>query len=132
MPHGSGQMIRQSLMYAKPWQRYVIAGVMIAGGAVLVVLGHVAGALLAPAGALLIWYMLRYRMRSGYGVRHGENAADSDRAGEVPDHSRVIDVGACKRDLVHPLPAITDRRLSSWNVVYRTPGLCGQDGTPNE
>ena len=64
MPHGSGQMIRQSLMYAKPWQRYVIAGVMIAGGAGLVALGHVAGALLAPAGALLIWYMLRYRMRS--------------------------------------------------------------------
>jgi hypothetical protein len=33
MPYGSGQVIRQAMMYAKPWQRYVIAGTMMAGGA---------------------------------------------------------------------------------------------------
>lgn len=64
MPYGSGQVIRQALMRAEPWQRYVIAGAMILGGAGLVVVGHVAGVLLATAGVLLIGRMLRYRIRS--------------------------------------------------------------------
>ena len=62
MPHGSGQVIRQTMMYAKPWQRYVIAGAMVAGGAALVAIGHVAGIVLAGAGALLLWRMLRSRV----------------------------------------------------------------------
>ena len=64
MPYGSGQVVRQALIHAKPWQRYVIAAVMVVGGAGLVALGHVAGALLAVAGAVLMWRMLRYRIRS--------------------------------------------------------------------
>ncbi len=84
MPFGSGQMIRQALIHAKPWQRYVIAGAMIAGGAGLVVLGHVAGVLLAAAGLLLVGRMLRYRIRSRSGSRRA-GPTDPDRNGETPD-----------------------------------------------
>ena len=66
MPHGSGQLIRQALIQAKPRQRYVIACGMLVGGVVLVALGHLAGAVLAAAGALLMWRMLRYRL----GLKH--------------------------------------------------------------
>jgi hypothetical protein len=64
MPYGSGQLIRMSLLRAKPWQRYLICCAMIGGGVLLVAVGHVAGALLAVAGAALGWRMLSYRMRS--------------------------------------------------------------------
>ncbi len=64
MPYGSGHVVRQAVMFAKPWQRYVIAGAMIAGGVGLVAIGRVSGVLLAAAGALLLWRMLRYSLRS--------------------------------------------------------------------
>ena len=64
MPYGSGHVIRQAMMYAKPWQRYVIAGAMIAGGVVLVAVGRVTGVVLVAVGALLLWRMLRYRLQS--------------------------------------------------------------------
>jgi hypothetical protein len=35
MPYGSGQVIRQALIQAKPWQRYLIGVVMVADGVVL-------------------------------------------------------------------------------------------------
>ncbi len=63
MHYGSGQLIRQTLMHAKPWQRYLIGVVMIVGGVVLVLIGHIAGGLLAVAGVLLLWRMLRYPLR---------------------------------------------------------------------
>ena len=65
MPHGAGPAIRLVLVHAKPWQRYLICIAMIAGGAGLVALGHVAGVAFAGAGCLLIWPMIHYRMRSG-------------------------------------------------------------------
>jgi hypothetical protein len=58
MAYGSGQVIRQALGHARPWQRCVIALVMIVGGAGLAVLGHGAGVLLSAAGAVLVWRML--------------------------------------------------------------------------
>jgi hypothetical protein len=73
MPYGSGQVVRQALIHAKPWQRDVICTAMILGGAGLAALGHVAGVLLAAAGALLIWRMLRYRLRFRLGGgRHAD------------------------------------------------------------
>ena len=67
MPYGSGQLIRMALLRAKPWQRYLICSAMIGGGVLLVAVGHVAGALLAVAGAALGWRMLSYRIRSRSG-----------------------------------------------------------------
>ena len=63
MPHGAGPAIRLALISAKPWQRYVICVAMIAGGAALVALGHVAGVVLAGAGLLLMWRLIQYRSR---------------------------------------------------------------------
>jgi hypothetical protein len=77
MPYGSGPMIRQALIHAKPWQRYAIGIAMILGGAGLAALGHVAGVLLAAAGTLLIWRMLRYRMRFRRGRSRPANGVAS-------------------------------------------------------
>jgi hypothetical protein len=63
MHYGSGQLIRQTLMHAKPRQRYLIGVVMLVGGVVLVLIGHIAGGLLAAGGVLLLWRMARYRLR---------------------------------------------------------------------
>ena len=63
MPYGSGPIIRQALMHATPWQRYLIGVAMVAGGVVLVLLGRVTGGLLAVAGAFLLWRMVRFRLR---------------------------------------------------------------------
>jgi hypothetical protein len=64
MHYGSGQAIRQTIIVAKPWQRYLLGVGMIAIGAVLVAIGHIAGGLLAVAGVVLLWRMVRYRLRS--------------------------------------------------------------------
>lgn len=61
MPYGTGLVVRSAFIKAKPWQRYVIAIVMIAGGAVLAVFGHLAGALLSIGGIILFSRMLRAR-----------------------------------------------------------------------
>jgi hypothetical protein len=82
MPYGSGHVIRQSLMYAKPWQRYVIAGTMVVGGGALAVLGHVAGVLLAGAGAVLLWRMLGHRLRSRHGDRRAADVSEVRENGE--------------------------------------------------
>jgi hypothetical protein len=76
MPYGSGPLIRQALMGAKPWQRYLIAVAMVGGGVVLVVIGHVAGALLAVSGVLLLVRMVQFRLRrrqrtTGSGAEEG-------------------------------------------------------------
>jgi hypothetical protein len=63
MPYGSGPLIRHAFTQATPWQRSLIAVGMVAGGVVLVLLGHVAGGLLAVTGILLLWRMLRSRFR---------------------------------------------------------------------
>jgi hypothetical protein len=62
MHYGSGQVIRQAILVAKPWQRYLIGIVMIAVGAALLALGHLAGGLLAAAGLFLLWRMARHRV----------------------------------------------------------------------
>ena len=87
MPYGSGHVIREALIHAKPWQRYVISGAMILGGAGLAALGHGAGVLLAAAGALLMWQMLRSRMRSRFGAGRGANGLEPDRSGEASERS---------------------------------------------
>jgi hypothetical protein len=71
MPYGSGPLVRHALIYAKPWQRYLICAGMILGGAALAALGHLAGGVLAAAGALLLYRM--YRMRP---VRAADRPAD--------------------------------------------------------
>lgn len=54
MPYGTGPLIRQALLRASPWQRHLIGVAMVGGGAVLVFLGHVAGAVLCFTGLLLL------------------------------------------------------------------------------
>ncbi len=61
MHYGSGPVVRQALLRAAPWQRVLIGAAMVAGGVVFVLFGHVAGVLLAGAGALLLWRMVRER-----------------------------------------------------------------------
>jgi hypothetical protein len=63
MPYGTGPLIRQTIMHAAPWQRYLIGVAMVAGGIVLVMLGHVAGGVLSVAGIFLLWRMMHYRLR---------------------------------------------------------------------
>jgi hypothetical protein len=63
MHYGSGQAIRQAIRVAKPWQRYLIGVAMITAGAVLVTVGHIAGGLLAVAGVVLLWRMVRHGLR---------------------------------------------------------------------
>jgi hypothetical protein len=70
MPYGSGQVIRQAMMFAKPWQRYVMAGAMIGGGVGLAAVGHITGIVLAAVGALLLWRMFQVRLRT----RHQNSA----------------------------------------------------------
>ena len=53
MPYGSGHAVRQAMTYAKPWQRYVIAGGLIVGGVGLAAFGRVSGVVLAALGARL-------------------------------------------------------------------------------
>jgi hypothetical protein len=61
MPYGTGLVARSALINAKPWQRYVIVIAMIAGGAALAILGHLAGALLSIGGIVLFSRLLRAR-----------------------------------------------------------------------
>ena len=63
MHYDGGQVIRQALIQAKPWQRYLIGVAMIAVGSVLVIIGHFAGGLLAVAGVILLSRMARHRLR---------------------------------------------------------------------
>ncbi len=63
MPYGTGPIVRQALVRACPWQRYLVGVVMVAGGVALVLLGHVTGGLLAVAGAFLLWRMVGVRLR---------------------------------------------------------------------
>ena len=63
MPYGTGPIIRHALIGATPWQRYLIGVAMVVGGVALVALGRVTGGLLAVAGAVLLWRMVRGRLR---------------------------------------------------------------------
>jgi Mn2+/Fe2+ NRAMP family transporter len=63
--YGTGPILRQTLVHAKPWQRYLIAVAMVAGGVVLVLLGRVPGALLSLAGLFMLFSMIRYRFGRG-------------------------------------------------------------------
>jgi hypothetical protein len=65
MAYGTGPLLRQTLLHAKPWQRCLIAVSMIAGGVVLVLLGRVSGGLLSVAGLFLLGQMIRYRFARG-------------------------------------------------------------------
>jgi hypothetical protein len=69
MPYGSGPVIRHALIVAKPWQRYLICTAMILGGVALAALGHVAGVVLAAAGAFLLYRMRPGRARGSPGER---------------------------------------------------------------
>jgi hypothetical protein len=65
MAYGTGPLLREALVHAKPWQRSLIAVAMIAGGVALVLLGRITGALLSVAGLFLIGQMIRYRFDRG-------------------------------------------------------------------
>jgi hypothetical protein len=65
MPYGSGPAIRLAMVHAKPWQRYLIVVAMMAGGAALLALGHVAGVVLAAVGCLTMLRMIQSRIRPG-------------------------------------------------------------------
>jgi hypothetical protein len=78
MAYGTGPLVRQALLRAKPWQRYLIAVAMIAGGVVLALLGRVTGALLSAAGLFLLGQMIRYRL--GRGRAASQHAAEEGRA----------------------------------------------------
>jgi len=69
MPYGMQREIRQAFLVAKPWQRYVICILMIAGGVGLAFVGHLAGLVISFVGILMIWKMLAYRLRMGRGQR---------------------------------------------------------------
>lgn len=73
MPYGSGPTIRLALVHAKPWQRYLICFVLIAGGVALAVLGHVVGLVLTGTGALVAWRMIQYRLHSRRAVGGSSN-----------------------------------------------------------
>jgi len=77
MPFGSGPAIRLALVHASPWQRYLTCFVMIIGGIALAVLGHVAGLVLAGAGAFLTWRVVQYRLRSRRAVGDNANELES-------------------------------------------------------
>jgi O-antigen ligase len=63
MHFGQGPLIQQSLMRARPWQRYAIGAAMIAGGILLLLIGHIGGGVLAAVGAFLLWRLVRSRLR---------------------------------------------------------------------
>jgi membrane-bound metal-dependent hydrolase YbcI (DUF457 family) len=77
MHYGSRQSIRQAFMIAKPWQRYLIAVAMIAVGAVLMVVGHIAGGFLAVAGVVLLWRMVRDRLPRARRGSPGDSATET-------------------------------------------------------
>jgi len=68
MPYGSGPIIRHALQRATPWQRALVTAAMLGGGVMLVLFGHVAGVLLAGAGALLLWRTVRDGRRGSQGA----------------------------------------------------------------
>ncbi|MHB1987285.1 MAG: hypothetical protein ACYCSF_04785 [Acidimicrobiales bacterium] len=55
MPYGTSPLLRHVLGRASPWQRYLIGAAMVAGGVVLVLIGHLAGGLLSVSGILLLF-----------------------------------------------------------------------------
>jgi hypothetical protein len=61
MHYGQGPLIQQSLMRARPWQRYAIVAAMIAGGILLLLIGHIGGGALVAGGIFLLWRLVRYR-----------------------------------------------------------------------
>ncbi len=69
MPYGSGPLIRQALVRATPWPRSAIGVAMVASGVVLALLGHLAGGLLAVAGVVLLWRMVRIRVHRRQATR---------------------------------------------------------------
>jgi hypothetical protein len=77
MAYGTGPLLRQALRRASPWQRYLIGAAMVAGGVMLVLIGHVAGGLLSVAGILLLFSMTRDRLLHGH-----------DRQGPRPEGER--------------------------------------------
>lgn len=79
MPYGSGVLIRGALARANHWQRYLIATAMVAGGAALVAVGHLAGALLAGGGVLLLVRLVRHQTASS--SRRGSTSTPVHREG---------------------------------------------------
>lgn len=73
MPHGGPILyLRQSVeqvRHAKTWQQLLFGAGLIAGGAVLVAVGHVAGAIVVLLGASLVGPVLRRLVR-----RHGRSS----------------------------------------------------------
>lgn len=59
--HGVGRILRQAMVYAKPWQRYVLIGDVTTLGLALVVLGQTKGVILIALGVFMTFEAVRYR-----------------------------------------------------------------------
>jgi hypothetical protein len=59
--HGLGRILRQAMIYAKPWQRYVLTGAMIALDLALVALEQVKGLILVVFGGFMTFEVIRHR-----------------------------------------------------------------------
>lgn len=59
--HGVGGILRQAMIYAKPWQRYLLTGAVVALGIALVMLGQAKGLVLVALGTLMTYGAIRRR-----------------------------------------------------------------------
>ncbi len=71
-----GRGIRQVMLSAKPWQRYVLSGAIIAVGIVLTALGHVHGVILVVLGTLFLVETDRHRISTR---RRRARSADTEK-----------------------------------------------------
>jgi hypothetical protein len=74
--HGLGRGLRQAILYAKPWQRYVLIGIVIALGLALVAVGHFKGLILVAIGVFTAFEVIHYR---------GSSSRDDEEGPEHPD-----------------------------------------------
>lgn len=70
--HGLGQVIRQGLLYAKPWQRYALSVALVVLGVALVAFGEAKGVVVAAVGLLIIFFDIRHHVRT----RRGQPGSD--------------------------------------------------------
>ncbi len=91
--HGVGGVLRQAMIYAKPWQRYVFAGTVIALGLSLVALGQAKGLVLVANGGFMTFEFIRHRIYSNW-VDHKHLEAphvDNELNHDESDNRKIIE-----------------------------------------
>ncbi len=58
--HGLVRMLRQSMINAKPWQRYAASAAFLALGVTVILLGQFKGVVLVLFGGLMLFESLHY------------------------------------------------------------------------